>query len=374
MLELYFPIVSTYINVLAVIVLGLFTGVFSGLFGFGGGLVVVPFLTLFGVPTTIAVATSVNQMTAGTLSSFLTYSKMNRVDYKMSVCLIIGGFLGTIIGYSLLKMVLASGKGDLIVSTCFLVMILLVAISTSRDAIRILKKEEKILKKLKIISCLPFKTSFVSHISATSVIPFILVGIIGGILSILLGIGGGFVMVPILLYLLGVKESHISGSVQLQMFATSIVSSILYAYQSVQVDIFLSSILIIGTVIGARYGAKIGRKLTPDTYRLLLSVLFISIAIFMLKNLYTTHVHYKNTNSYDVSLSLAEQKEESNFVEMAVPLEQKGLHFNLKIVSNAQYIKDLIKQHPHLYATIVISIALIFGFMAGRLRNGAKQH
>lgn len=344
MLDLYFPMAGAHINVLLILLLGLLTGIVSGIFGLGGGLVVVPFLTFFGLPATTAVATSVNQMTAGTLSSFLTYAKMNRIDYKMSGCLIIGGFLGSIIGYFLLKLAMSSGKEDLIISISFIAIILLVAISTSRDAIRILKREERVLKKLKILDCMPLKDTFASHEGAISALPFMFVGIFGGILSLLLGIGGGFVMIPILLYVLHIRESHISGSVQLQMCVTSVVSTILYAYQSVQVDILLSAFLIFGTVIGARFGAVIGSKLKPNVYRLLLTALLLTITIFMLKNLLMPHE------------------------------VQKSLHAAVEASSSAQYIKDMAKQFPQLYTALTILLAITAGLIAGKLRNGAKQH
>jgi uncharacterized membrane protein YfcA len=271
--------------VLTLLVVGLVTGLVSGLFGLGGGFIVVPCLTFFGIPTATAVVTSVNQMTAGSLASFLTYARVKRVDYKMSALLLFGGVIGISIGYVLLKLLIASGKEETVVAVCFIVLILIVLILSSRDIVRMIKRKEQKLEKTARLDQLPLKTSFVAHTAELSAIPFIVLGLVGGMLILFLGIGGGIFMIPVLLYLLHVKETYISGTIQLQMFFTSIISTILYAMQSVPIDILLSAVLIFGTVTGARFGAKLGSRLNADKYRLFLAILLITVSLLMAKNL-----------------------------------------------------------------------------------------
>ncbi len=277
---------QTELNILALLAVGFLTGSVSGMFGLGGGLIVVPFLTFFGIPAVTAVVTSVNQMTAGTLASFITYAKMKRVDYKMSALLTLGGLGGVVIGYILLKLVIASGAEELIIPLCFIVLISGIITSTSRDVIRVLRREEKVLEKTAHLERLPFKMSFIAHNVKLSAIPFILIGMAAGILVLFLGVGGGVFMIPVLLYFLHAKESYISGTIQLQMLFTSIIATILYSIESVPIDIFLSAILIFGTVIGSRFGAIVGAKLKVRRYRLFLAALLLLMSAFMLKNIF----------------------------------------------------------------------------------------
>lgn len=289
--NIYFPIADVTINFLAIIAVGLVTGCVSGIFGLGGGFIVVPFLSFFGVPTGVAVATSVNQMTAGALSSVITYSKMKRVDYMMSWILIGGGLVGILIGHFIIKYLQNIGDLEITITISFVTLLTLVAISSARDAFTIINnkhpKEHKIGPVAKFLIHLPLKVSCAGSQEKVSLIPFALLGMIGGIFVITLGVGGGFLMIPVLLYMFNMQEKLVAGTVQLQMFFTSIISTFLHSIEFDSVDILLSSFLIIGTVIGARIGAVLGSKMDANRYRLLLAGLLIVICISMFKGLLT---------------------------------------------------------------------------------------
>ncbi len=347
-LNIYLPIAEVTVNIALVIALGIFTGIISGIFGLGGGIIVVPFITMFGIPVTAAVATSIGQMIAGSLASFLTYSKMGKVDYKLGIFLTLGGFLGVALGNLLLMKLFMHKNADTILSYSFMALIAVVTAVSVRDAIKELKRKDARKKRLAILDLLPFKTEFKAFEGSTSILPFMLVGAIGGAMSILFGVGGGFVMIPILLYTLHAREEYISGSIQVQMFIASIVSSILYMRHGVQVDIVLLAILIFGIVIGARLGAKLGSKLSRRHYRILLSCILVTMAALMARNLFyplTTEVLAKVKPSVDLQLKPA-----------------------------YQWLKSLTEHQPQVYTMVAISFAIIAGFIAGKLKNGAKQH
>lgn len=290
--NIYFPIADVTINFLAIIAIGLVTGCVSGIFGLGGGFIVVPFLSFFGVPTGVAVATSVNQMTAGALSSVITYSKMKRVDYVMSWILIGGGLVGILIGHFIIKYLQDIGNLEITITISFVTLLTLVALSSTRDAFKIMnnkhpKEEHKMSSFAKFLIHLPLKVLCTGSQEKVSLIPFALLGMFGGIFVITLGVGGGFLMIPVLLYMFNMQEKFVPGTVQLQMFFTSIVSTFLHSIEFDSVDILLSSFLIIGTVIGARIGAVVGSKMDANRYRLLLAGLLIVICISMFKGLLT---------------------------------------------------------------------------------------
>lgn len=289
--NVYFPIADVSLNVFAIVLIGLLTGCVSGLFGVGGGFVVVPFLSFFGVPTSVAIATSVNQMTAGSLSSVLTYSRMKRVDFMLSTALIIGGLIGIFIGHFIILYLQSTGYFELTITLSFVILLTIISISSTVDAFKIIKNkqntERQLSKFAKITLNLPFKIQTHAYQDKISCIPIALLGMIGGIFVITLGVGGGFLMIPALLYVFHLQERLVAGTVQAQMFVTSIVSTFLHSLEFDSIDILLSAFLIIGTVVGARLGAIMGSKMDANRYRLLLAGMFIIICVSMFKSLFT---------------------------------------------------------------------------------------
>ena len=287
----YFPIADVTLNVFAIVFIGLLTGCVSGLFGVGGGFIVVPFLSFFGVPTSVAIATSVNQMTAGSLSSVLTYSRMKRVDYVLSAALIFGGLLGIFIGHFIILYLQSTGYFELVITLSFVILLTIISTSSAIDAFKIIKNKQPVERQLgkfaKIMLALPMQMTSNSYQTKISVIPIAILGMIGGVFVITLGVGGGFLMIPALLYVFHLQEKLVAGTVQAQMFITSIISTFLHSLEFDSIDILLSAFLITGTVIGARLGAIMGSKMDANRYRLLLAGMFVIICFSMFKSLLT---------------------------------------------------------------------------------------
>lgn len=286
MIDIYLPIADIRVDLITLLFIGLITGLVSGLFGLGGGIVAVPFLTFLGIAPQIAVASVTNQMTAGTLPSFYTYARHNRVDYFLGGLLLCGGFIGNIVGLIILKILAAFGQVDLVISLGFLILLSFVSYTTIKDAIISLhykrKKLERPHKKpifYSAVSKLPLQYKFISSDYKTSAIVIIFLGIIAGILVMLLGIGGAFIIIPAMLHLLKTEEKFTSGTMQFQLVFTSVVATLLHAIAFNGVDILLCFILIIGTVVGSSIGSKIGLKIEKENFRIVLGIVILLICV-----------------------------------------------------------------------------------------------
>jgi len=202
--EIYLPVAEVNANVPVLIFVGLITGIIGGLFGLGGGLIVIPYLLLSGVPVPVAIATATNQMTAGTLSSFVAYARHDRVDYKLAVIMLIGSIAGSLLGMQIFNYLSAHGEDDTVVPMIFLGILVIITYTTAKDAILILLKKHDPTKQkpLKFLRSLPFQAKFRSCDSMHSILTPMLIGLVGGVLVSLVGIGGGFIMIPAMLYLL----------------------------------------------------------------------------------------------------------------------------------------------------------------------------
>lgn len=288
MIEIYLPIADIKADLLVLIIIGLTTGVLSGIFGLGGGLIAVPCLTLIGIPPQVAVATATNQMTAGTLSSCIAYAKHKRVDFKLGFSMLVGGLFGNLFGIMVFSYLKSTGNLDSVISISFFVLLLSIGLKTGYEAalaiyIHVKKNGEHApLKKHKHwFYVMPFRTKFRSIEEKVSVLLPAVIGFIGGFFVLMLGIGGGFVMIPAMLYFLRANESYLSGTIQFQIVFTSIFSTILHAVTFQSMDILLCAVLIFGTVIGAQIGAKIGIKIEPKKFRFLLAMVVLIIAVKM---------------------------------------------------------------------------------------------
>lgn len=279
--EIYLPVAGVKANVIILVIMGFVTGVAGGLFGFGGGLIITPYLLLSGVPVPVAVATATNQMTAGTISAFIKYAKHDLVDYKLASTMLFGSIIGCIVGMEVFNILSAKGVIDTVVPMIFLIILLITTYSTVKDAIKILLKRNNGLKTkpLAFFAYLPFQTNYISCPHAHSMLIPIFIGMVGGILISIVGLGGGFIMVPAMLYLLQCQEKFISGTTIFQIVFTSILSTILHSATHRHIDIVLAAILIVGTVFGSQIGSTIGRKIHPDRYRLLLALIIFIIAV-----------------------------------------------------------------------------------------------
>lgn len=263
------------------LVVGLVTGIVSGMFGLGGGLVAIPMLTFIGIPPGFAVTTATNQMTAGTVSSCLAYAYKDRIDYKLAVYMMFGGFVGNFFGLKILFYFKEIGQSDFAITILFLALLIGVAISTIGDAVKVYQKPQEVQPRGLIHRVMPFHSTFNSIEDAISLLLPIIVGFIGGIFVTLLGVGGGFIMVPLMIYYLRVSIEFATGTTLFQIIFTSILSTYLHAFALDAVDLVLSLILMVATALGGQVGAKIGMSFSPNRFRVLLAILLFGLCVRM---------------------------------------------------------------------------------------------
>jgi uncharacterized protein len=288
LLDIYLPIADIKVGLHLLIFIGLITGIISGIFGLGGGLISVPFLTLIGISPQVAVATATNQMTAGTISSCIAYAKQKRVDFKLGVTMLIGGLKGNLVGIAVFSYLKESGDLDTFISVSFFFLLSIIGVKTAYEAVisiynHVTKNgiEHKLPKHKHWFYALPFRIKYSSIEERISVLLPAGIGFVGGFFVLMLGIGGGFIMIPAMLYLLRADESNMSGTIQFQIIFTSIFSTILHALTTQNMDIVLCAILIVGTVIGAQIGARVGMKIQPKKFRFILAFVILTIAMSM---------------------------------------------------------------------------------------------
>lgn len=286
---MYLPIALTSVNYLLVIALGLTVGLLSGLFGVGGGFLMTPLLMMIGIPPTIAAGTDANQIVAASSSGMFTHWRLGNVDYKMGIYLLIGGFIGGAVGVQIIKLLSASGGADFLIKMTYVVMLGLVGSFMFVESLMALKKSKagggkaagaaSAVKKGGLMSMLPLQTLFEkSGVTFSALVPFVL-GVFVGVLAAIMGVGGGFIMVPIMIYLLRMPMHVVVGTSLFQILFTCIEVTFLQAYYNRTVDFILAILLLLGSVFGAQIGTLIGRKLHGDQLKILLSIIVLGVTI-----------------------------------------------------------------------------------------------
>ena len=294
---MYLPIALTSVNYLLVIALGLTVGLLSGLFGVGGGFLMTPLLMMIGIPPTIAAGTDANQIVAASSSGMFTHWRLGNVDYKMGVYLLVGGFLGGAVGVQVIKFLSATGGADFLIKMTYVVMLGLVgSFMFVESLVAILRKKTEShhhsaaasgTKKGGLMATLPMQTHFdKSGVTFSALVPFAL-GIFVGVLAAIMGVGGGFLMVPVMIYMLRMPMHVVVGTSLFQILFTCIEVTFLQAYYNHTVDFPLAILLLIGSVFGAQIGAILGRKLHGDQLKILLSIIVLGVTIKLVLELVT---------------------------------------------------------------------------------------
>ncbi|MFZ8864895.1 MAG: sulfite exporter TauE/SafE family protein [Rickettsiales bacterium] len=280
-MEIYLPIAEMPINILLLLMAGFVAGILSGLFGIGGGFIMTPLLIFMGVSPAISVASSANQIIASSFSGFITHARRKNVDFKMGYILIIGGFIGSSLGVIIFKWLKSFGQIDLVISLSYIVILgsigLSMGIESIRSMLNIKPAKTSFSRKDKIFATLPFKVNFPRSQLKISLIVPITVSILAGMLVSIMGIGGGFIMIPAMIYILGMPTSIVVGTSLFQViFVTSNVT-ILHAITTNSVDIILAGILLASSVIGAQFGTRIGVYFPADKLRALLALMVLAV-------------------------------------------------------------------------------------------------
>ena len=291
-MEVYLPIAGLPINFFILMFLGLVVGFLSGMFGVGGGFLMTPMLILMGIPPAVAVASEANHILAASVSGFLAHMRRANVDFLMGFILLIGGVFGSLIGVFLLKYLLSIGQEKLFISLSYIFILVFVGLWMLTESVSSIKKKYK-GKKNKLhehiwLHGLPFKIKFRKSHLYISILPPIFIGLLVGILSSLMGVGGGFILVPAMIYILGMPTQVVVGTSLLQIVFVTTVSTIMHAYINQTVDVVLSSLLLIGAVVGAQIGTKAMGLLRGEQIRFLLAIIIIIVASILIGNVLVT--------------------------------------------------------------------------------------
>ncbi len=282
-MQLYLPIAEVSVNAFLILGLGGIVGFLSGMFGVGGGFLITPLLFFIGVPPAVAVATGANQVVASSISGVLAQLKRKAVDMPMGAVLTMGGFLGSGSGVWVFRKMTALGQIDLFVQLSYVLFLGLIGAMMLQESLRawFRAKSGAPIRRSHVhtwVHGLPLKMKFRASGLYISVLPPLAVGAIVGFLAAIMGVGGGFIMVPAMIYLLGMPTKVVVGTSLFQIIFVTAFTTLAHAVTSQTVDILLAFLLIIGGVIGAQIGARVGVRLKAEQLRILLALLVLTVS------------------------------------------------------------------------------------------------
>ncbi len=291
---IYLPIAEQPINSLIVLGIGSLIGIIMGMVGIGGGFLLTPLMIFFGIPSPVAVASVANQLVAPSVSGVLSYWKSSNVDFKMGIILLIGGVIGSSIGVLIFNFLNNLGQLDLVIKLSYFLFLSIIGSLMFIESFRLMLRVRKgkisrgKLHQHNWLHGLPFKTRFRKSKLYISVLLPLLIGIIVGILAALMGTGGGFIIVPAMIYLLGMPTSLVVGTSLFQIIFVASNTTILQASQNQTVDIVLAFLLLVGSVIGVQIGSKFSNILKGEHLRFFLSIIILIVGFMLLTDLIAT--------------------------------------------------------------------------------------
>ncbi len=287
-MEIYLPVAEMSVYWLVMIGLGLGVGFLSGMFGVGGGFLMTPLLVFSGIPSTVAVATTLSHVTASSMSGALAQWRKGAIDFTMAGVMVAGGLVGTVLGVWLFALMRRQGQMDLIVSLTYVIMLGSIGTIMLRESLTTLRAYRSGVTSSSRpvnhvwIHRLPLKMRFRQSRLYISVIPPVALGFFVGALGAIMGIGGGFIIVPAMIYLLRMPTNVVMGTSLVQIIALTAVTTVLQATSNYSVDIVLALLLVIGGVVGAQLGVRASSKLRGEQLRLLLAVVVLSVCLGLL--------------------------------------------------------------------------------------------
>ncbi len=292
-MQIYLPVAELSVDVFLLLGMGAAVGVLSGLFGVGGGFLMTPLLIFIGIPPAVAVASEANQLVATSVSGVLAHWRRGGVDFKMGGVLLAGGVLGSALGVWLFKLLRGVGQIDLAISLCYVVFLGIVGALMMAESLRaLLRKRKGVARRGKLhrhtwIHGLPLKMRFQkSRLYISAVMPF-LIGVLVGLLAAIMGVGGGFIMVPAMIYLLGMPTAMVAGTSLFQILFVVSTVTLLQSAANQTVDVILALLLLAGSVVGVQVGTRLGARLPSEQFRVLLAGLVLAVCIKLLFDLVT---------------------------------------------------------------------------------------
>ncbi|MGA8832804.1 MAG: sulfite exporter TauE/SafE family protein [Desulfomonilaceae bacterium] len=289
--NIYLPIAGASVNIFLLLGLGGVVGFLSGLFGVGGGFLMTPLLIMAGIPPLVAAASDSNQIVAASTSATYAHYRMGNVDFKMGALLLIGGVVGGGFGVQLIKILRAMGNADFVIKITYVVMLGVVGSYMFMESLQSLRKASMAEKKVepskpslyvRTVQALPFQMKFTkSGVTLSIFLPFIL-GVFVGVLAAIMGVGGGFIMVPIMVYMLRMPMHVVVGTSLFQILFTCVNVTVLQAVENHTVDLILAIVLLLGSTIGAQFGARLSRRLKGDQLKIILASVVLLVMVQML--------------------------------------------------------------------------------------------
>jgi uncharacterized membrane protein YfcA len=287
-MDVYLPIANLSVNGLVIVALGALTGVLSGMFGVGGGFLTTPLLIFYGVPPTVAAASAASQVTGASVSGVFAHYRRGGVDFQMGGVMVAGGVVGTGIGALLFRLLQELGQIDTVINILYVALLGSIGLVMARESVQSIRAERtgvpipaRKRRHHPLVASLPLRWRFYrSGLYISPLAPFLL-GLATGILTMLMGIGGGFVLVPAMLYILGMSASVVVGTSLFQILFVTIATTMMHAVTTKEVDIVLAALLLLGSVTGAQLGTQLAQKASPMKLRLALAVIVLLIALRM---------------------------------------------------------------------------------------------
>jgi hypothetical protein len=285
--DIYLPIAGLSVNALTIIAIGGLVGLLTGMLGVGGGFLTTPILIFYGIPPAVAVASATTQITGTSVSGVLAHRRRKGVDYRMGAVIIAGGLLGSLVGGGLFRLLQQGGQIDTVIALLYVILLGSVGTLMAREsatALGIIEAKETAKAPRRhnpVIAMLPMRWRFYRSGLYISPLAPLLLGFVSGMLTVLLGVGGGFIVVPAMIYLLGMSAQVVVGTSLLQILFVTAATTLVHATTTKSVDIVLAVLLLLGSVIGAQFGARFAQKAKPELLRMFLAIVVLAVAFRM---------------------------------------------------------------------------------------------
>ena len=286
-MDVYLPIANLAVNGLVIVLLGAGTGILSGIFGVGGGFLTTPLLIFYGVPPTVAAASAASQVTGASVSGVFAHARRGGVDYQLGAVAVAGGVVGAAIGAMLFRLLQSLGQIDTVINILYVLMLGTIGALMGRESIQTLRHSASDRPRAAkrrhhpLIASLPMKWRFYRSGLYISPLAPLLLGMVVGVLTMLMGVGGGFILVPAMLYILGMSANVVVGTSLFQILFVTMAATMMHALTTKAVDIVLAGLLLFGSVTGAQIGSRIAQQAKPEILRLILAVIVLAVAFRM---------------------------------------------------------------------------------------------
>ena len=346
-MEVFLPIAQVFVNPIEILFLSAIVGVLSGLFGVGGGFLMTPFLIFLGVPPAYAVANEANNILATSVSGSTTHYLKNTLDYKMGLMIVIGGTIGTSLGIYTFTYFKGIGKIDTVISLAYMYILAIIGTLMLVESLGEIDKAKKnllIKKKLHVhywIHGLPFRMRFPKSKLYESIFTPIIIGLLVGFIAAIMGIGGAFILVPAMIYIIKMPTKLVPGTSLFVTIFVSVIVTFLHSFNYGSIDLMLVFMLVIGSIIGVQIGQKIGEKIDSSGLRALLAILLLVVGIAI---------------AYDSFFAEEIQKE-------TVKVVNTDLNFF------SLFIKQFSEEMPFFYGLFSIMFAVFLGVAAAFIRR-----